>query len=338
MFSGKANVSASPTIALVADALTTASLEYDSRVIPLGPFDYRWRLPLTRPDFLLVESAWNGARDRWKYRIASYPDRPERNNRALVSLVAAARERGIPTVFWNKEDGVHFDRFIDSAKLFDHVFTVDANSVARYKAVMGADASVHTLMFAIQPRTHGFVGFQFKHRRANFVGSYNSATHERRRSWQDTMFDAACGSGLGVTAIDRNSGRKAVNYRYPALPGLEVRSSLSHEQTAQIYREYLVSLNVNTVEDSPTMFSRRLVEIIGCGGIAVTNPSPAVDVLFKDYCHVVHSANEARELFARLRHGPSADDLERARAGAAYVAQHHTWAHRLDQIAEVVGR
>jgi hypothetical protein len=331
-------VSEFPCIALVADELTTASLAYDSRVIPVGPVDYRWQLPLAKPDFLLVESAWNGARNRWKYKIASYPQRPERNNHALARLVAAARGRGIPTVFWNKEDGVHFDRFIDSAKLFDHVFTVDANSVDRYKAVMGKDASVHTLMFAIQPRTHGFTGFQFTYRRANFVGSYNSAAHERRRSWQDAMFGAASSSGLGVTAIDRNSERKAATYRYPALPGLDVRPALSHGQTAQVYRDYLVSLNVNTVEDSPTMFSRRLVEIIGCGGIAVTNPSLAVDALFKDYCHVVHSADEALELFARLRHGPSAQDLDRARAGAAYVAQHHTWAHRLRQIAEVVAR
>ena len=47
---------------------------------------------------------------------------------------------------------------------------------------------------------------------------------------------------------------------------------------------------------------------------------------------------EARELFARLRGGPSNHDLERARAGADYVAKHHTWQHRLRQIAEVVGQ
>ena len=85
------------------------------------------------------------------------------------------------------------------------------------------------------------------------------------------------------------------------------------------------------------MYSRRLVEILACGGIAVTNPSPAVDRYFKDYCHVVHDAVEATELFARLKHGPSADDLARAQAGARYVLAQHTWAHRLDEIARVVG-
>jgi spore maturation protein CgeB len=85
------------------------------------------------------------------------------------------------------------------------------------------------------------------------------------------------------------------------------------------------------------MFSRRLVEILACGGIAVTTPAQSVDRLFAPYCHVVRSEDEARELFARLKRGPSADDLARAEAGARHVQQHHTWAHRLAEIRRVVG-
>jgi hypothetical protein len=331
-------LSAFRTIGLVADELTTASLGYECRAIPIGPRDFRWRLRFQRPEFLLVESAWTGPRNAWKYRIASYPESPERSNLALKNLLQAARDRGIPTVFWNKEDSVHFDRFIESARLFDHVFTVDSNAIPRYREVMGAHASVHPLMFAIQPRTHGFKGFDFKHRRANFVGSYSSENHPRRRVWQDVLFGAACNSGLGLTVVDRNSDRKALHYRFPSLHGLDVQGAMSHEATAQMFRDYLVSLNVNTVEDSPTMFSRRLVEILGCGGIAVTTPSEAVDALFADYCHVVSNADEARELMARLKHGPTASDLERARAGAEYVASQHTWSHRLQQIVEVLSK
>lgn len=326
------------SVAVVADDLTVSSLRHEVKLALWGPRDYRMRLFFNRPDFLLVESTWSGPRNCWKYKIAAYPGHPERTNRALARLVQAAKDRGIPTVFWNKEDSVHFDRFIDSARLFDHVFTVDANAVQRYKAVMGQHASVHTLMFAIQPRTHGFKGFNFKYRRANFVGSYSSENHARRRAWQDTLFGAACHSGLGVTVVDRNSNRKTAHYRYPSLDGLDVQHAVRHEHTARMYRDYVVSLNVNTVEDSPTMFSRRLVEILGCGGIAATTPAMSVDAMFADYCHVVRNDYEARELFARLRNGPSDYDLERARAGAEHVAAHHTWQHRLQQIAEVLGR
>jgi spore maturation protein CgeB len=151
------------------------------------------------------------------------------------------------------------------------------------------------------------------------------------------MFDAVKHTGLGLTVIDRNSERKSDNYRYPSASGLEVLPALPHAQTAKIYKDYLVSLNVNTIEDSATMYSRRLVEILACGGIAVTNPSPAVDRYFKDYCHIVHSSEEAINLFARLKQGPSSDDLARAEAGARYVLAEHTWAHRLEKIARVVG-
>lgn len=323
-------------IALIADALTRDALAVEADVFQLTPLDAAWVLKLRRPDLLLVESAWQGHRDAWKYRIAAYPDHPERSNAKLARVVERARDLGIPTVFWNKEDGVHFERFIDSARLFEHVFTVDANCIERYRAVMGAQASVHPLLFAVQPAFHHFAGFHFKQRRACFVGSYGTHVHERRRERQHMLFDTAA-AALGLTVYDRNSGRKAAQYRYPALAGLETRPAVRYAATAQVYRDHLVSLNVNTVEDSPTMFSRRLVEILACGGIAVTTPSLSVDRLFTDYCHVIRSVEEARALFERLTRGANEDDLARARAGAEHVAQTHTWAHRLEEIRRVVG-
>lgn len=319
---------------LISDELTYESLAL-SKEIKLSSV-YSSLLGI-KPDILFVESAWQGYRNRWKYKIASYPDHPKRNNKKLVRLVEKAKDKGIPTVFWNKEDGVHFDRFIDSAKHFDHVFTVDENCIPKYKAVMGQNASVHTLMFAVQPKFHSFTGFNFKYNKANFVGSYSHHIHDVRRQWQNSLFSTALNSGLGLDIFDRNSDRKSPNYRYPNLEGIRIHPALDYPETAKIYKDYLVSLNVNTVTDSPTMFSRRLIEILACGGIAVTNPSLAVEHLFKDYCHIVHNEEEMTELFNRLKFGASAQDLERARAGAEYVAQHHTWAHRLKQIADVVG-
>jgi hypothetical protein len=325
-------------VALIADELTTACLRYDCEVVPLTPILNYWTvLRFWRPDLLFVESAWQGNRGAWKYKIASYPDHPQRTNKALARVVSCARELGIPTVFWNKEDGVHFNRFIDSARLFDHVFTVDENCVPRYRAAVGPGVTVDTLSFPVQPRVHFFDGFRFRYNRANFVGSYSHHIHERRREWQNMFFDAATRSNLGLTVFDRNSDRKSSNYRYPELPGVEIRASVPHEATAQVYKDYLVSLNVNTIENSATMYSRRLVEILACGGIAVTNPTPAVERYFAPYCHIVSDAQQGLELFNRLKHGPSREDLERAEAGAIYIQKNHTWAQRLRQVMDVVG-
>ena len=324
-------------VGLVADELTRSCLMDEVSVIDVLPSDGRTELASAKLDLLLVESAWFGADRAWRHKIAAYPRLWLRSNRKLRRLAAMARDLGIPTVFWNKEDGVHFDRFINSARHFDHVLTVDANCVDRYRAVMGADASVGILPFPIQPRIHNFTGFNFRENNANFVGSYSTHIHDGRRAWQEMAFGAAIETGLGLTVYDRNSDRPSQTYRYPQLTGLDVRPAVHHTKTAQIYKDHLVSLNVNTVTDSETMFSRRLVEILACGGIAVTSPARSVDALFRDYCQVISTADEARALFERLRHGPSNDDLDRARDGAEYVRANHTWAQRLEQIAAVAG-
>lgn len=324
-----------PRVAVIADALTRACLQEECRSIDLSPANAERVFSGQKPSLLLVESAWQGHRDRWKFGIAAYPDHPARNNQALRRVVGAARDRGIPTVFWNKEDGVHFERFIDSASLFDAILTVDENCIPRYRERVGPNVKLGVMPFAIQPAIHHPASKGPTLRRANFVGSYSHHVHDRRRAWQDMMFRAA--EPLGLTAYDRNSDRRNANYRYPPLPWLEVRKSVPHEKTADLYRDHMVSLNVNTVDDSPTMFSRRLIEIIACGGLAVTNPSPSVDRYFKDFCEVVHDEEECRAVFERLsKDGLSRRDRDRAMAGAEHVRQHHTWAHRIEQIMQVV--
>lgn len=324
-------------IAYIADELTASCLQARWNAIAVTPLNYRWVLRFQKPDFLFVESAWQGNDKRWKYKIAAYPDYPQRNNALLSKVVEYARDRGIPTVFWNKEDGAHYDRFIASAKLFEYIFTVDQNCVPRYIDATNGSSKVNALPFSVESKFHHFTGFNFKKRSANFVGSYSKHIHERRRNWQEMMFQACAATGMPLHIYDRNSARKSENYRYPALPGLTVNLAVPYCDTGQIYRDHVVSLNVNTVEDSPTMYSRRLVEIIACGGIAVTNPTPSVERYFSDYCHIVENAYDCREVMKRLlTDGPSKQDLARAQAGAEYISKEHTWTRRMEYIRSIL--
>ncbi|OSI09499.1 CgeB family protein [Neisseria canis] len=318
---------------LISDELTRQSLLCEDINIQ----ESWWQLSNKDNPILLVESAWNGYKNCWKYKVAAYPDNPKRTNKKLVRLVQTAKDKGIPTVFWNKEDSIHFDRFIDSAKHFDHIFTVDQNCVERYRVVVPSETTVDVAMFPVQPRIHNYQGFNFKYMAANFIGSYSKHIHNKRRERQELLFRAAAKAGLPVTIFDRNSDRKSDNYRYPEAEfGLTVRPAVDYVQTADIYRQFAVSLNVNTIEDSPTMFSRRVVEVLACGGILVSTPSLAMDRLFKDYCHIVHSEDEAVALFERLKHGPSKQDLEMAKAGADFVLNNFTWQKFLEKIEAVI--
>ncbi|MGH7183775.1 MAG: hypothetical protein ACREJN_17615 [Nitrospiraceae bacterium] len=86
-------------IGLIADELTRSCLAFECQVRDLTPLNYMYILRVWKPDLLFVESAWHGLGNAWKYKIASFPDRPERNNHALRNVVDSARELGIPCVF-----------------------------------------------------------------------------------------------------------------------------------------------------------------------------------------------------------------------------------------------
>ncbi|AJI74176.1 glycosyl transferases group 1 family protein [Francisella philomiragia subsp. philomiragia ATCC 25015] len=327
-------------IAIIADQITTATIGYEDNCTcyNITPLNYKFVFKIFKPDLFFVESAWQGYRNSWKFKIASYPEHPKRSNVKLIKVVDYAKRLGIPTVFWNKEDCVHFDRFIDSAKHFEHIFTVDENCIPKYQEVVSSKTTVNTMMFAVQPKIHYFKGFDFKHKRANFAGSYSHHIHSKRRKIQDIMFESVCSQELGLTVFDRNSERNSENYRYPELENMNVEKAVSHSQTAQIYRDYMLSLNVNTIEDSPTMFSRRLIEILACGGVAITNNTLAVQKMFSKYCHVIETKQQIDEIVERVtRDGLSDDDLAMAKAGSEYVLANFTWTNNLDMIKQVVG-
>lgn len=313
---------------------------------PLLPFIGVLQLYLGKYDIFFAESAWYGWHNTWRYRVAK-PKRqkPYKNHvkrwlrhlRWLEQVVEYAKKRHIPTVFWDKEGITHWGRFVDAAKLFDHVFTVDNLTIPLYRKALGLNASLHCLPFAVDPRFHFFDGFYFEKFSACFVGSYSRHIHPQRRQWQDMFFTSALNSGLGLTCIDRNSDNSNDIFRYPEFNGINVLPAVPYQETAKIYKKWLVSLNVNTNETSQTMVSRRLMEILACGGIAVTNSNPAVKNKFSEFCYCIQKKEEAFELFDRLKFGPNKYDLDRARAGADYIAHHHTWDQRMRFLADVVG-
>ncbi|MGD8149474.1 hypothetical protein [Ornithinimicrobium sp. Y1694] len=120
---------------IIADEFTRLCLQYEWDQLELDRKSWREQLAEQPIELLFVESAWNGNSGSWKYALTgSKAPWPE-----LVELVAHCREQGIPTVFWNKEDPVHFEDFLDSAALFDCVLTTEADLIPQYVARLGHD-------------------------------------------------------------------------------------------------------------------------------------------------------------------------------------------------------
>lgn len=325
-------------IALVSDYFTADCLSAECRVRALTPDNFREVIKEWKPDLVFVESVFHGVNGAWRYELARQSKFLRLSKpKAIFKLIQFARECGVPTIFWNKDDGAFFDSFIDVAKAFDYVFTTEQECVERYRMHVPEHVPVNTLVMPYQPAFHHFTGFNFTRNEACFTGSYYRRILNERRRFLDMVFDACEEVDFRLNVFDRNHDRMSrhFEFRFPRKSQLRLHGKVPHRETAGIYKSHVLSLNVNSVTGSETMCSRRLLEILACGGIAVTNPSRSVDRYFSDYCHVVHTREEALELFARLRHGPSGDDLARAEAGAIYVRENHTWAHRLEEICSV---
>ncbi|TCM68374.1 glycosyl transferase family 1 [Acinetobacter calcoaceticus] len=275
-------------------------------------------------DFLLVESAWLGQQNKWRHRVASYPDHQERNNHKLAKLVQWAKDKKIPTIFWNKEDPFHFEQFIDSAKLFDYIFTTDASIVERYQQLC-PDAQVAALSFPFQPKIH--FPSPLEHivdHSSIFIGSYMRHMHSERQQWQDMCFKAA--APYGLTIVDRHAhlARTQEHYKFPVIDNIDYCNAVEYSKTAAYYHQHQQALNVNTVTSSPTMYSRRLIEIMACNRLAISNPSLAIEQHFPDMCETISHSDQADALFEQLQYGYTADQIEKVNTAREHVFQHYT--------------
>lgn len=294
------------------------------------PFWYR---KSNKIDFMLVESAWRGNNDQWRHKIADYPNHPNRNNHQLAKLVAWAKDHHIPTIFWNKEDPYHYDQFINTAKLFDYIFTTDDLSIERYKTD-APHAKVHVLPFFIQTNLHKPQNITIRNR-SLFIGSYHSTEHPERKIWQDRIFPQA--ARYGLTIIDRHSESALETQQFPKYMGdVEYLNAIPYNQTQQIYNQFSHCLNVNSITHSNTMFSRRLLEIMACGKLAISNPSQAISHLFKDMCICIDDPIEANDLFEQLSHGYTHDQIEMCHYAQQHVEENYNVNHWINQILKEI--
>jgi hypothetical protein len=123
--------------------------------VTFRPDTWRAALEADRPHLLFVESAWKGNGGSWEFQVGSYSYPQSVGLPHLSELVEWCRAHDVPTVFWNKEDPVHFDKFKEAARLFDVVLTTDADRIPHYEALDGLRAEVvAALPFAAQPTLH----------------------------------------------------------------------------------------------------------------------------------------------------------------------------------------
>lgn len=327
---------ASMRVGVIMDTFSASAWGYEFPVVELTPTGWREQLRSTPIDLLFVESAWAGSGGAWRYQLTG----SKAPSPALRELVEHCREHGIPSVFWNKEDPPHFDDFLDTARIFDRVFTTDEALVPRYREALGHDR-VDTLGFAAQPAIHHPMRQKGLHqvRDIGFGGSYWSHKFPERQAQMDLLLGAAASvserRGIGFDIYSRFENDP--KYRFPERFEQYVRGSLDYERMLTAYRAHKVMLNVNSVVDSPTMLARRVFEILASGTPVVSTRSPAVERWFPNgEVAIVDGAEEAELMLRALVGNPELRDRQ-VHLAQRHIWRHHTFSHRASQVLESVG-
>lgn len=321
-----------PVVSVLDEFSRSCFMPHASLIEP-RPDNWEALLEQYEPKLLLVESSWKGNYGTWQYRVANYAHPP---GRELAEMVDGFRVRGIPTVFWNKEDPVHFNNFIGAASQFDFVLTTAEEAVPKYREK--TSASIGVLQFAAEDSLHNPIGSSRRNGKVCFAGSFYANRFHERRDDQLMLLDAAAAFDFDI--FDRNHDPKATtrsDFAFPERFSRFVRGRMPYTTMGKAYREYRVFLNVNSVIDSPTMFSRRVFELLACGTPVVSTWSLGTEETFgNDLVWHVRNQEEAAEAIRVLM----TDDREwrrRSLAGIRAVLSRHTFRHRFRQVLDFAG-
>lgn len=323
-------------VAVILDGFSMLSWSFEFETVAVTPEGWRQQLAEAPVDLLLVESAWHGNKDAWQYQLtgSKAPSEP------LRELVAHCRDQGVPSVFWNKEDPPHFEDFLDTAKLFDQVFTTDVTLLPRYREDLGHDR-VAVLPFAAQSAVHNPIRPQHGHQERDvaFAGMYFAHKFPERREQMDMLLggalDASGRMKTGLEIFSRFLGDDE-RYQFPGDLAERVVGSLSYDRMLTAYKAYKVFLNVNSVVTSPSMCARRIFEITASGTPVVTAPSPAIGEFFTaDEVPVVSDREDARHVVRALVRSSELRDRTVHRAQRR-IWHEHTYSHRARQVLDAV--
>ncbi|MEI2418818.1 glycosyltransferase [Arthrospira platensis SPKY2] len=314
-------------IATLLDSFSEVCFRYEANLIPIDKSSWRQQFEQYQPSFFFAESIWRGNDGKWTGVMTKYK---EKENNPLREIINFCRERGIKTVFWNKEDPPNFNLFIDVAKEFDYIFTVDENCIDTYKKICGHN-QVYSLPFAAQPYIHN-PGWKPKELKdICFAGTWFANKHPERKELLPILLDPALNRNLHI--YDRMLNENRDDYSFPEKYQKAIVGSLDLEEMLMAYRSYKIFLNVNTVTNSPTMFSRRVFELLACGTSVISTKSVGVKKMLGDFVKIAHNSTETSQHIDTLL----ADEEYRqklAHIGYRYVHENHTYKHRLNYVLQ----
>lgn len=312
-------------VAAVLDPFSLDSYSPECRLLEVTPEGWREEIDGFRPDLLFVESAWQGKDGLWYRKIAN-------GSKEYFAMTSYCRERGIPVVFWNKEDPIYTDVFMQAAAMADVVFTTDIDCVEKYRRVLGTSRVYH-LHFSAQPKLHNPLEICRRQNKFCFAGAYYHRYPQRAK-----VFDAFAErfiQGEGLDIYDRNYQNARPEHAFPAKYDPYILGKLAPAEIDRAYKGYLYGVNMNSVNQSQTMFARRVFEMLASNTITVGNYARGQKNYFGDLTICTDDA-ETLERMLKEYCGDLAVAGKYRLLGLRKVLSEHLYEDRLDSIVQKV--
>jgi len=320
-----------PQVACILDEFSYNSFKNDCLLIPINPLN--WEKVLEKGiDFLFVESAWNGIKSEWKGLPIYFSNGYSKKNyvsELIDKIINRCQELDIPTVFWNKEDPVHYEKFLPLARKFQYIFTTDSNMIPKYIEDVGHNR-VYVLPFAANLNIHNPInkGIE-KIGELAFAGSWYEHHEERKKDMEKTLLPAL---EFGIHIYDRNYGITSnESLIFPEIYRKHIVGRLPYNKMVEYYKKYKIFLNTNTVQNSPTMFSRRVFELLACGTNVISGYSLGVEKMLGDVVFIGRGSEEIKKHITKLRKDQVFSE-KLSILGIRKVVMEHTYTHRFSEI------
>ena len=320
-------------VAFISDQFTYDSFKYEFKIIELSPDNWLNKFEEEKPDLFFCESTWhgyfNGENGVWAGKIEKINEEGE-NRKILFEILNYCKTNNIPTIFWNKEDPVYYNRegrfFTDTASKFDYIFTSAEEVVNEYKKDYNRD-NVHTLMFAGQPMIFNPIN-NSNERESNviFAGSYYK-DHEERAKVMDLIFDKIIEQDIELKIYDRTYYQDIPHIGYPEKYKKYTLPPIDYKDTSKIYKKSRWAININTITQSDTMFARRVFELALSNTNIISNYSKGMKNIFKNNLFIIEEDD-----FPDLNKNYEEKRLENIYTVLKYHTYYERWKYILDTI------
>lgn len=310
-------------VAAIMDEFTLECFRPECDLTELTPDGWKQEIEAIDPELLFIESAWQGKDKLWQGKV-------NHCSSEIYELTEYCHANNIPVIFWNKEDPVYTDVFMDTARRADIVFTTDIECIEKYKTELGHNQVYH-MHFAAQPIVHNPIEKYERQDKFCFAGAYYHRYQDRCR-----VFDAFADyfiESRGFDIYDRNYQNARPEHKFPERYDPYILGRLEPQDIDIAYKKYLFGINMNSVTQSQSMFARRVFELMASNTIVVGNYSRGVKNYFGDLTFCTDDEKTLRKSLAQYCADRDSTDKLRLLA-LRKVLREHLCEDRMDYVVQ----